>query len=295
MTVLPDFFILPTPLSPLSSSIASIDGSATPTYSSSQLPAIQPINDVVKVFFKANDCAIDYNPTGLSSRAVLAFDAIKLSTTILSTTPNLSLKIALRDGVLYAIDHSPKPEKRPGGTSLLELQGPYLQRVTHQTLFEYLEENGFARLATTTNLEVAINLLYQTLKPKSTDKPFVKVMLSHGPVSSDYKGRTEDELTLYCCSDSLQTLNDIVNHFLSEVQADTKVAEVDIVMYENPGDHLEQEEEKDEEREEEEKEDDEMMTGAGGLIGLTIERKESKSSKSSPIKSPIKSPNKKSN
>ena len=185
-------------------------------------PAVS--EDVVKLFVNGFDCAIDYNPLAISSRLILLFDKVRLTTNILTNSPILAFKIDVRDGSLWLIDKSPKmqPQLMPFRSSdeqltawshgdapasplgLRSLYPAILQHLESSSVSDHLDQQGFARIGTLDFVEAFI-------KQNSTPTA------GHEISTALYAEITNGLLTVLTCADSFQTLIDVVQRFSAEV------------------------------------------------------------------------------
>jgi hypothetical protein len=222
------FFQPPIVTIPGSPSTSSLPSPPMSPSSISSAPSTAPIpKDLIKVFANAFDCAIDYNPTPILSRAVLACDSIAISTTIYPDSTLYAFKIVLRDGAFYMINRSLKLGYSPApAAQLRDLGLPCLHRLVDESLFAHLETQGFARVATLDYFEANI----------ATDIAPPSFSAANPPTRPNLAVECNNGLlTLYTCNDSFLTLTELAGHLATTLIAEQKVAEIDVAFADADG------------------------------------------------------------
>lgn len=187
-------------------------------------PTVTPTKDLLHLFLHGYDVSIDYNPDGLSSRAVFSIDHVHLQTTVYPDSPVSVLKLEVRDVALFLVPFSSKSSFLPC-ISLSELSYPFMHRVKTPSLFAHLETIGYARIATMDWLDAVIT---QNSTPSAATAS--KSSTAHIPALS--VEITNGLLTLLTCWDSFRCFTDLCGHFAASIQDVEQVAEID-VRFEN--------------------------------------------------------------
>ena len=147
-----------------------------------------PLSDLVHLHFHAFDCAFDFNPAQVQGRAALLLDHFHLHTTVYPHTSQADMDIELRDAALLLLPRSHKASAAPA-VSLCEVPPPHLHRLPGFSLSAYLEDVGFARVATADFVDLAVHV--QDDKQRDASRAATVVELTNG------------HLDLLTCSDSL--------------------------------------------------------------------------------------------
>ena len=147
-----------------------------------------PLSELVHLHFHSYDCAFDYNPPQVEGRATLIIDHFHLHTTIYPHTTEADMDIEVRDASLFLLPRSSKARSLPTA-SLCEVPSPHLHRLPAFSLSDYLEDVGFARVATADYVDVAVHLQDKAERDQSAAATVIEV--------------TNGALHLLTCSDSL--------------------------------------------------------------------------------------------
>ena len=114
------------------------------------------LQELVHVHFRCQDCLIDHNPPDVDGRAALVVEHFSLRTDVHPSTREADFDMELRDAALFVLPRSLKAQ-RCAPLSLCAVPAPGLHRLPGFSPSSYLEDVGFARVATADYVDIHVH------------------------------------------------------------------------------------------------------------------------------------------